>query len=318
MSSLRLLLRRQDAHSWLLASAGLLLAATLIVDLLLHQHMQQRWLIWTLLVIALIGSAISFAAGRRVPRALGIFGVVLFFGAHAYFLSLADDPQSVVSSLQQLPIVALYLGWFVRPLLAVPIALAGVLTFCAVMLSNPLFWPGGLIGFPVAVNGLLGLVLCYAAGLYLWRRAVRNESVDPLTGALTRARFEERALHCARRARAPLSIVAIDFDGLKRMNDERGHAAGDEALESTVAVWLREMRAGDAVGRIGGDEFALLLPGTDSASAARIAERLLEVSPHRWSWGATQYESGEDIAQFWKRADRLLYEHKRKQRSRDG
>ncbi len=314
MSWFRMLVQRQNAHSWYVSFAALLMSLTLVVDLLFHHYMAHRWFIWTLLVVSLAGGIGALLSGARIPRWIGVVAVCVFFVAQGYFLSLRDDPQSVISSVQQFPIVAFYLGWFVRPKVAVPLALLGLVGFAIVMFSNPLFGANGSIGAPVAVHALLGLIFCYGAGLYLWRREVRIESADPLTGALTRARFQERAAHRIERARAPLSLVAIDFDDFKSLNDTHGHAAGDVALETTIGVWFEEVRVGDVIGRIGGDEFALLLPATDAATAAGIAERLLTVSPHSWSWGVAELQVGDDTASLWRRADAALYEQKREKR----
>lgn len=102
------------------------------------------------------------------------------------------------------------------------------------------------------------------------RRAV---SLDHLTGAQSRAEFisqGERTVATWPRA----ALVMADLDHFKRINDEYGHAAGDTALKHFVSTVLEELRPGDSVGRLGGEEFALLLPGADRAGAVRVAERI--------------------------------------------
>lgn len=311
MPSVTAFLRRQDPHSWYVASAAALMAATLAIDLAFHDYIEHRVLIWVLLVITLSGGATAIILGRRLPRWVGIVAVFIFLAAQAYFLSLAHDSQTVISALQQLPIVAFYLGWFVRPRLAVPLTALSITVFGAVMFTNPLFHADGRIGSPVAVHGLLSLLFCYVAGNYLWRRAKRVESTDALTGALHRAPFAERAEAKLRRRAAPLCLLAVDFDGFKQINDASGHAAGDRALETTVAAWRAELRSADVVGRLGGDEFAILLPDTDRSTATVIAERLQTASPHPWSWGLSEYAAGDDVADLLRRADAELYEQKR-------
>lgn len=317
MPSATALLQRHDPHSWYVTFAAALMSLTLIIDLVFHEYMEHRWFIWVLLTITVSGAATALIMGRRIPRWIGIVAVLIFLASQAYFLSLPNDSRTVVSAMQQLPIVAFYLGWFVRPRLAGPLIALSIAVFGAVTFTNPLFYAEGAIGAPVAVHGLLSLLFCYVAGNYLWRRAKRVESTDSLTGALHRGPFEERTAGRVRRARTPLSLLAIDFDDFKQINDSRGHAAGDHALETTVAAWRDELRSGDVVGRLGGDEFAILLPDTELAEANAIAERLLLSSPYPWSWGASEFTAGDDVASILRRADAALYEQKRSKQQAD-
>lgn len=102
---------------------------------------------------------------------------------------------------------------------------------------------------------------------------------DPLTGLLNRRALDERlAEELARQHRGggPVSLLLLDVDHFKRVNDERGHAHGDEVLRA-VADAMREVgRATDVIGRIGGDEFAMLLVDTGEAGAQVAAERLCD------------------------------------------
>ncbi|MDE2609332.1 MAG: diguanylate cyclase, partial [Burkholderiales bacterium] len=102
-------------------------------------------------------------------------------------------------------------------------------------------------------------------------------TTDHLTGASNRAHFfqvAEAEFTRARRHRRPLSLVMLDADHFKRINDTAGHTAGDEVLQQIVHEAKRTLRAADLIGRLGGEEFALLLPATTRQEAAAIAERL--------------------------------------------
>jgi len=102
------------------------------------------------------------------------------------------------------------------------------------------------------------------------------DSLDHLTGTADRRSFEAAlgdALGRCRADRIPLSLAIVDIDGLKLYNDTYGHLAGDECLVGVARVLLqRAARAGELVGRFGGDEFLVLWPGSDAATSARNAD----------------------------------------------
>ena len=99
----------------------------------------------------------------------------------------------------------------------------------------------------------------------------------PLTGASNRRHFMERLAiewERARREGIALSLLAIDLDHFKDVNDEHGHQAGDEVLRRFVAEARTVLRPADLLGRTGGEEFAVLLPDSDAERATAVAERL--------------------------------------------
>jgi diguanylate cyclase (GGDEF)-like protein len=110
-------------------------------------------------------------------------------------------------------------------------------------------------------------------------RLYEMATLDPLTGAYVRRFFNQclvRELRAAFRQRAPLSLLMIDMDGLKRINDNAGHIAGDRALALCGKVIRQATRNTDFVGRYGGDEFSVILPLTDRAGAEVVCARILE------------------------------------------
>lgn len=103
---------------------------------------------------------------------------------------------------------------------------------------------------------------------------------DGLTGCLNRSAMEaliEHALQRGRREAAPVALVLLDIDHFKDINDHYGHRAGDQVLQAFAAAVRSRLRKSDAFGRVGGEEFALLLPETDAEGAARLAEEVRRV-----------------------------------------
>lgn len=155
---------------------------------------------------------------------------------------------------------------------------------------------------------------------------------DPLTKINNRGYFME-LLHGeverVRRYERTLSLLMIDLDNFKTVNDTRGHAAGDEALR-TVAAVLRssELRQNDYFGRIGGEEFAVILPETSLQGAAEVAERIctnLATTPVTYddnafvitaSIGVSEYRLGDTLETLLRRADQAMYEAKQAGRNR--
>lgn len=156
----------------------------------------------------------------------------------------------------------------------------------------------------------------------LRRRIARLEALaatDPLTGLGNRRYFDLRLeQECSRARRRPgrFSVCLLDVDGMKAINDRGGHEAGDRALTAVGAALSRELRAQDLSCRIGGDEFALILPDTDRASAARLTRRLRRALLVSVSVGAATWDDdGTDAAALLRRADARMYRDKRRRRS---
>jgi diguanylate cyclase (GGDEF)-like protein len=129
----------------------------------------------------------------------------------------------------------------------------------------------------------LAVVICdVTERVALLDEALRLATTDGLTGVLTRRRFTELAeLEVARVAGRDMSLtlLLLDIDRLKVVNDTHGHVAGDHLLSTVAASWQDTLRAGDLMGRLGGDEFAVLLPATGADEARPIAERLRGSTP---------------------------------------
>ncbi len=195
------------------------------------------------------------------------------------------------------------------------------------------FWQSALfLGLTLcAIGWTLGLMLLAAQRVELDLRAAKRElealaATDGLTGIDNRRSFLQRAedeLARASRYQTPLSVIVFDIDHFKRVNDTRGHAAGDQVLVEMVRRCRAELREQDAFGRLGGEEFAVLLPQTGVAGAVDVAERLrlrlaaepvatdsgpVEVSA---SFGVTELcRDDAELAVVLHRADKAVYDAK--------
>ncbi|HEY2142163.1 MAG TPA: sensor domain-containing diguanylate cyclase [Solirubrobacteraceae bacterium] len=142
-------------------------------------------------------------------------------------------------------------------------------------------------------------------------------STDALTGLPNRRTWDKSLSH-ALVTQEPFALAMLDFDHFKSFNDTRGHPAGDRLLKETAAGWREELRAGDILARIGGEEFALLLPGCASEDALVVVERLRRRIPEEQtcSAGVVIYEPGESAEILMGRVDKALYTAKASGRDR--
>ena len=234
--------------------------------------------------------------------------------------------------------------WF----LAVVIALA--LTLAVVTLSMTVIFDGQdpfyNFRMSLAVRGLVGMVLLFSVyTLYQQLQLVRARKrlaqeveisteqhllaesylklamLDPLTGLHNRRYAQERLLaemSRAERLKTTLTVLMVDLDELKKLNDGHGHAAGDLALKTFGERLSRAIRGSDLAVRIGGDEFVVLLPECDTDQVRIVLERLAELSidvesgkiGFKYSAGWTNYRYGESQEELLDRADHALYTEK--------
>lgn len=185
-----------------------------------------------------------------------------------------------------------------------------------------------------AVRGLVGLVLVF--NVYIVYEQVQINRIrrefadtlykmavlDPVTNMFNRRyimhRLDEEIARCQRHG-SPLTLISLDLDRFKEINDEYGHAVGDHVLRSFGEGLQRATRGSDVVARYGGDEFLAMLPECSIGQIRHVLDRLnsLHVKTSastiaiRYSVGWTDYVPGESLDDFLKRADAMLYANKR-------
>jgi two-component system, cell cycle response regulator len=165
------------------------------------------------------------------------------------------------------------------------------------------------------------------------QQSIEMALYDALTGLNNRRSLERRLpamIEIARQRGAPLTMMVLDIDHFKRVNDTYGHDVGDLVLKGFAAQLLETVRSGDLICRLGGEEFVVAMPGVDAAEAARIAERARRTTESRdfridgpagsvsitVSIGLAEWREGWDAAELYRRADRALYLSKSAGRNR--
>jgi len=159
----------------------------------------------------------------------------------------------------------------------------------------------------------------------------RNALIDPLTGCVNKKEIEyllEEFLKNYLRYNTPLSVLMLDIDFFKKVNDTYGHLAGDFVLKKVSSIIRNLIRESDVCGRFGGEEFIILAPNTKLSGALRLAERIRETIKNKEfefenkkikvsiSIGITSASKNDSIYSLIERADAALYDAKHKGRNR--
>ena len=161
------------------------------------------------------------------------------------------------------------------------------------------------------------------------RQAERLARIDDLTGLYNRMAFYENGkvlMDSCRRNKEDISMIHMDVDNFKIINDSHGHAAGDVVLKKIGEILLQRFRQSDVVARIGGEEFGILLPGTPLKQAVQLAEKLRdEISHTKFAIQDTTIDVSasfgvangvSDVESIVKQADKLMYQSKESGRNR--
>jgi diguanylate cyclase (GGDEF)-like protein len=312
------------------------------------------WWVATLSTIVSVYFLLDFAELRvRTPRLARVFRWIgAYLPAMTLLLLLSPWPandnwfpnvgNALLLLANILAIVSLFAAWrrgsrHAGMVLLAWIPLVLVSTCRAVQLSSG-------AALPPWLEYALPLVLAWTAvvlmlGMADRMRAFRRErdhaqyqaERDPLTGVLNRAGIERRlewALETMANEYRPLAVLFLDIDHFKKINDSHGHAVGDACLGALVRILAAELQYGDQVGRIGGEEFLLVLPGADRRRARDIAEHIRRSVEARCrqiagvpvamtvSIGVAASQRGDTGAALISRADEAMYAAKSAGRNR--
>lgn len=259
----------------------------------------------------------KLSLSSRILLFTGLLAAILILGIIDY----ATGAELAFSIFYLFPVglAAWYLGWEAGAALSILSALAWYIADTLVRTvpyEDPIIpaWNTGVR----LMTFLIVTVLINVLHTTLEREAI-NARIDPLTGAPNTRAFYEAAevqISLLKRYQRPFSILYLDIDNFKQLNDTHGHSAGDSALKMVTLTLKQNLRTGDTVARLGGDEFAILLTEADARAAEIVSTRIQSTLRSNLtltcSIGAlTCVVSPPSVDELIRKVDHLMYEAKR-------
>lgn len=301
-----------------------LVAMVSLLPFAINNVLSGRWVlgVTVLVAVVLLGvDALAISRQRRPPVPFGFLLVPMVLG-----ISLSLRSQGFIGALWSYPVIVFLYFVFTR-------RVATVCSVAILLLVTTLTYQ--YVGFHLAsrVFVTLAMTIVFTTIIVnligeLHGRLIAQAIVDPLTGAYNRRHMEQclsDAIERRARSGAPASVLLLDVDHFKQINDEVGHAAGDTVLQGLVTVITGRSRKLDGVFRAGGEEFILLLPETREKDAAHLAEKLrtaiadaplLRGRPVSVSVGVSELRDGDTRDTWIRNADEALYRAKSAGRNR--
>lgn len=264
-----------------------------------------RWVLGTLAIVAFGCLAWTLFRGRRFTLNEALVLMVLQLGITGGMTWNSHQPLGAFANGTSLPVIGVYAVWFLRPPIGRLVFYAGVVWWFVALWHHH---SSELTGFGFAL--VVQTIIATEVFMRIKRRMDMLVRTDPLTGVLnvrgmTDALLQEMS-RSGRRG-SPLAVVSIDLDGLRALNNTRGHRAGDDLLQAVTSHWRSTVRDFDIIGRTGGDEFVIVLPETTKAEAETVVGRLAESSPAQWSAGVAEVKPHDTVETLLERADQRMY-----------
>jgi len=295
------------------ASTSALLVPFVVVDFAAGKHVLAAMMLAIVVPLAL--DALALWRGRRPPVD---YGWLVLPVAAAIALSLLE--HGVHGAMWCYP--AILFCYFVLPGRQATVGAASLVGMASVLVHQILGLPTMVRFAATAAISIVFIHIILGVVGELQRKLVEQATTDPLTGALNRRQMRASladAIEHSRRGGHAVSLLVFDLDHFKNINDSHGHAAGDQALQRLVALVHERARRIDRLFRMGGEEFALLLPNTAEADALRVAEELrARIARAGWpceaavtvSVGVAQLHAAQTQDAWLKAADDALYRAK--------
>lgn len=260
-----------------------------------------------------VGAALLWVLGPRsrngaaLDLTLALIAIVVLFS-----VPRLDNPAGQLAvglGLVQFAVFAAYFRPWNRFLIELTLLLG---TYGLAVLLNPNPMP--LVHFVLVTAVMVVTSLMVAV---LGRELHKQALHDSMTGLLNRRGLElmaENARAISDRSGAPVTVGLIDLDHLKALNDKDGHVAGDHRIVDIADSWQNQLRRSDVIARFGGDEFAVVLPGTTVQGTEELVARARQGHEGQWSIGFADWAPDEDLYEALTRADHELYKAKAKRR----
>jgi diguanylate cyclase (GGDEF)-like protein len=277
---------------------------------------------------------VSIVAWPKISPTRRLLGMALDFSTLSYLMYLMEDKGILFFSIYLWVTIGNGLRYGARYLYA---AMATGIASYAIVFNNSAYWreqwgfSAGLMIAQIALPLYFSILLKQLNSQHdelkkLYEQMARHATHDSLTSLPNRKRFQDQlaeTIALAKQGKQTFTVLYLDLDGFKAINDDLGHAAGDKLIEHTARRLEQCVRKGDMVARVGGDEFIVLLQDVASADVSRIAEKIVEnlskplmltdkTLQITASIGIATYpQDGEDAGTLIHSADSAMYEAKR-------
>ncbi len=312
-----------DAVAWALIMHVIYCASSALIAWGAAARVGQMISPWAFVAIGLISSGLMYAGSfgedmnARLIAANSAYGLMLVLGAQ--MVGRAEKRGAIDHAVFWLLVITAA-QFFIRPQIA--IILGGPMSAEAYRASEHY---AVLMLFMGVDSLMLALTLVAAVVLDQWRASSEEAEIDPLSGLKMRRSFESAAmqeLEASLDHSKPMCMIVADLDHFKRVNDICGHQAGDQAIAAFGELISNTVRGTDLCGRIGGEEFCILVHNCELAAAEGLANRIrrkfstLEIEAISRdirltaSFGVSQWHPGEGYGKLFSRADAALYQAK--------
>jgi diguanylate cyclase (GGDEF)-like protein len=275
--------------------------------------------------LTVVIGVVALRARKRLPG-WGVSGMAYAYLIVVVLLRAAGGPSGV-AAMVLLPVFWLGLCGTRRQLWGLLIAVALVFVVPLTLVGGHEYpasaWRAGIIFITLSaiVGTTVQALMTHVRGQERERNSLLTQlddlaHTDELTGLANRRAWQselDRGLARSRRTSEPLSVAVVDIDGFKAVNDLHGHPGGDSLLTRVAHDWAEVLRPDDVLARIGGDEFAVLIPASTGAEAEAVTERLRARMPRPYSCsiGLATWDGIEPSDSLMGRADTALYDAKR-------